>query len=155
MPALKNHRQSPDLRITVARQMADYRKRMAEQLEAGLMRKSISREELAREAGVHEKTIKRLLAQEIENPRPQTIRSLAGAIDKEPADLWPPPEVESDQLDRIEKRLTENDQRLAQVTATLEELRRLFVETQAERAEDAADPKSQLHRPEQESGPNG
>lgn len=105
VPPTKITSQSPDLRTTVARQMADYRRRMAERIEQGMAAQSISRETLAARADVSEKTIKRLLEEKTENPRPVTIRRIAKALKVPPSELRPPPELEADQLNRIERKL--------------------------------------------------
>lgn len=97
--------QSPALRLTVARQMADYRKRLAERLENERESKSLSRETLAIKAGVSDKTIKRIEEQRVARPRPVTIRRIADALGIEPALLAPPEELEEDQLNRIERKL--------------------------------------------------
>lgn len=102
---LKNSGQSPVLRLTVARQMADYRKRLAERLENEREGQSLSRETLALKAGVSDKTIKRIEEQKVDRPRPVTIRRLADALKVEPSDLAPPEELEADQLNRIEQKL--------------------------------------------------
>jgi transcriptional regulator with XRE-family HTH domain len=104
-PPQKETSQIPAFRLTVTRQMADYRRRLAERIEHELQAKSLSREALAHRAGVSEKTVKRLLEQKTDNPRPVTIRRLAEALEVDPTVLRPPPELEADQLNRIERKL--------------------------------------------------
>lgn len=85
--------------------MADYRRRLAERMRHEREKKSLSRDALALAADVSPKTIKRIEDQEIDNPRPVTIRRIAEALDLPPAALRPPPELEVDQLERIEQKL--------------------------------------------------
>lgn len=85
--------------------MADYRQRLAERIVRERNAKSISRESLALRSGISEKTIKRLEAGRTDNPRPATIRRLAEALEVDPSILRPPPELEEDQLNRIESKL--------------------------------------------------
>jgi transcriptional regulator with XRE-family HTH domain len=85
--------------------MADYRQRLAERLEHERTKKSLSQDTLALRAGVSAKTIKRIEEQKVDNPRPVTIRRISEALDIEPDELRPPPELEQDQLNRIERHL--------------------------------------------------
>lgn len=98
LPPTKESAQIPAFRLRVAAQMADYRKRLADRLEHERTTKSLSHESLADRSGVSSKTIKRIEAQKVDNPRPVTIRRLAEALDIPPTKLRPPPELESDQL---------------------------------------------------------
>lgn len=85
--------------------MADYRRRLAERMKAEREARSLSRQALALRSDVSDKTIKRIELQQVDNPRPLTIRRIAEALDIDPAVLRPPPEIEADQLNRIEEKL--------------------------------------------------
>ena len=97
--------QIPTFRFTVARQMADDRRRLAERLTAAREGKGLSREGLAPGAEVTPKTIERIEEQKVDRPRGSTIRAIAEALEIEPTALRPPPEIEDDALERIEQKL--------------------------------------------------
>lgn len=102
---LKETSQLPAFRLRLAGQMADYRQRLADQVRHEREKKSLSRDALALASDVSAKTIKRIEDQEVDNPRPVTIRRIAEALGIEPSRLRPPPELEADQLHRIEAKL--------------------------------------------------
>jgi transcriptional regulator with XRE-family HTH domain len=105
MPHQKDTSQFPAFRLRVAQQMADYRRRLAEQVKHERETKSLSRETLAAKSGVSERTIKRIETEKVDNPRPVTIRRIAEGLGVPPTKLRPPDELERDQLDRIESKL--------------------------------------------------
>jgi transcriptional regulator with XRE-family HTH domain len=98
--------QFPGLRLTLARQMADYRERMATRILEERKSQSLSREALAHKSGVSYKTIKRIEERKNDGePRAVTIRRLAEGLGIDPTELRPPVEQEEDQLNRIEQKL--------------------------------------------------
>lgn len=105
MPPSKVTSQWPDLRLTVAGQMTDYRRRLAERLQSEREGRSLSRDTLALRSGVSSKTIKRIEERKVNEPRPETIRKLAEALEIVPTALRPAPAVEADQLNRIEAKV--------------------------------------------------
>lgn len=105
VPPPKKTSQFPDFRLRVAAQMADYRERLAERLVHEREKKSYSQDTLALAAGISPKTVKRIEERRVGAPRPVTIRRIAEALDIEPAELQPPPELETEQLSRIERKL--------------------------------------------------
>jgi transcriptional regulator with XRE-family HTH domain len=105
IPLPEETSQIPAFRLRLAQQMADYRRRLADQVKHERETKSISRETLANRSGVSAKTIKRIEDQKVDNPRPVTIRRIAEALDVSPDKLRPPGELEQDQLERIEAKL--------------------------------------------------
>lgn len=97
--------QSLAMRLTLQRQMADYKERVAERIALTRERQGMSRETLAYKAGVSVKQLGRIEAGE-SDPRLSTVRKLADALDATVTDLRPDLEAEErelrDQLDRIE-----------------------------------------------------
>jgi transcriptional regulator with XRE-family HTH domain len=68
-------------------------------------KRSLSQDTLALSAGVSPKTVKRIEAEEVGNPRPVTIRRIAEALGVDPDQLRPPTELEGEQLDRLERKI--------------------------------------------------
>lgn len=119
---IQNGSKSPAFRRRVAAQMADYSERLAKRVRYERERKQWSQEELALRAGLNPKTIERIEEQEVENPRGNTIRSLAGALDLEPHELNPPPELEEERLERLEEKIDGIQSDLAAAMAMLRHL---------------------------------
>jgi transcriptional regulator with XRE-family HTH domain len=105
VPPRELTQQFPGLRLTLARQMADYRERMATRIAEEREAQSLSREALAHRSGVSYKTIKRIEERKSGRPRAITVRRLAEGLGIDPTELKPPVEAEEDQLDRIEAKL--------------------------------------------------
>jgi transcriptional regulator with XRE-family HTH domain len=95
----------PGLRLTLARQMADYRERMATRIQEERKAQSLSREELASRAGVSYKTIKRIEERKVGDPRAVTIRRIAEGLKIDATELKPAVEQEESQLERIEEKM--------------------------------------------------
>lgn len=87
--------------------MADYRERLAQRVRHEREREQLSRDELALKAGLNAKTIERIEEQKVENPRGNTIRSLAAAFGVDAEELNPPVELEEERLQRLEEKVDE------------------------------------------------
>lgn len=87
--------------------MADYRKRLADRVRHEREREQLSRDELALRTGLNSKTIERIEEQKVENPRGNTIRSLAAAFGVDAEELNPPAELEEERLQRLEEKIDE------------------------------------------------
>ena len=113
--------------------MADAKAELSLRLQYEMDQQSLSRETLALRSGVSQKTIKRLIDEEIDAPRPSTIRRLADGLEIPVQRLKFDPGARVDQLERVEEKL---DRVLALLAgdAQAEDVTRLADEAKAEAA---------------------
>lgn len=96
--------QSPDFRRTVAAQMEDYKRRMADQIKRERLKHGQRPADIAYKIGVDKRTYERWEEAEV-TPQPPNLRALADEWGLAIEDLRPDLLGEADQFNRIEQKL--------------------------------------------------